>query len=174
LPRKNIVKSKMRNLYIVLIILFVIIYFVFPFDIFPDFLGLPGRVDDLSLIGLAIWFIRKRLSGKRKGFKKPFWQNNAKGSGTWQGQKGGNDQQYNYKENAEKKTAEEERRSSSDPYVILNVRRNATENEIKKAYKELLKKYHPDKVAFLGEEFQQIAHKKMVEIQRAYDTLINK
>jgi len=166
----------MRNLYIVIIILFVIIYFVFPFDIFPDFLGLPGRVDDISVIGFAIWFIRKRLLGNRQGFKNPFWQNSAKGSGgAWQGQNGGKGQQYNYKQgNERKKTAEEERRNSSDPYIILNVRRNATKDDIKNAYKELLKKYHPDKVAFLGEEFQEIAHKKMVEIQRAYDTLINK
>ena len=163
----------MRKLFIVLIILFVAIYFVYPFDIFPDFFGLPGRVDDISLIGLAIWFIRKRLLGNRQGFKNSFWQSRSMGSEFRQRQNGEREPQYNYKEKEKKKTAEEEE-SSSDPYVILNVSRNATKDEIKKSYKELLKKYHPDKVAFLGEEFQEIAHKKMVKIQRAYDTLINK
>ena len=169
----------MRKLFIVLIILFVVIYFIYPFDIFPDFFGLPGRIDDISLIGLAIWFIRKRLLRNTQRFKNSFWQKSSMGNGFRQGQNGGRGQQYNYKysgnkENEKKKTAQGARESSSDPYVILNVSRNATEDEIKKAYKELLKKYHPDKVAFLGEDFQKIAHTKMVEIQRAYDTLISK
>ena len=33
----------------------------------------------------------------------------------------------------------------SDPYKILNVSRSATDDEIKKAYRNLAKKYHPDK-----------------------------
>ena len=64
--------------------------------------------------------------------------------------------------------------ADSDPRVILNVSRYATKDQIKKAYKELIKKYHPDKVAYLGDEFQKMAHKKMVNIQKAYETLMRK
>jgi len=48
---------------------------------------------------------------------------------------------------------------------------NATLTEIQEMYKELMKKYHPDKVAHLGEEFKQIAEQKSKMINEAYDLL---
>ncbi|NVM56590.1 MAG: J domain-containing protein [Desulfobacterales bacterium] len=59
-----------------------------------------------------------------------------------------------------------------DPYNILGVQRGASEEEIKAAYKRLAAQYHPDKVQHLGMEFQELAHKKFVTIQRAYDLLM--
>jgi preprotein translocase subunit Sec63 len=35
----------------------------------------------------------------------------------------------------------------------------------------MLSKYHPDKVTHLGEEFQRIAHEKVINIKKAYDAL---
>jgi len=35
-------------------------------------------------------------------------------------------------------------------------------------------KYHPDKVTHLGKEFQELAHRKLVAIQRAYEILMKK
>ena len=40
---------------------------------------------------------------------------------------------------------------------------------IKKAYRQLSMKYHPDKVRHLGEEFRGVAEEKMKEINAAYD-----
>ena len=40
-----------------------------------------------------------------------------------------------------------------------------------RAYREQLKLYHPDRVADLGPELQQVAHQKTVELQRAYAEL---
>jgi DnaJ like chaperone protein len=51
------------------------------------------------------------------------------------------------------------------------VRRGASPEEIKSAYREMLSKYHPDKVSHLGEDFQKIAHEKAVDIQKAYEAL---
>jgi uncharacterized membrane protein YkvA (DUF1232 family) len=45
------------------------------------------------------------------------------------------------------------------------------ESEIKAAYKRAVARYHPDKVAHLGKEFQELAHKKLLAIQQAYETL---
>jgi DnaJ-class molecular chaperone len=58
-----------------------------------------------------------------------------------------------------------------DPYVILEVSPRASQEEIKAAYKRAVARYHPDKVAHLGKEFQDMAHRKMLAIRRAYETL---
>ena len=54
-------------------------------------------------------------------------------------------------------------------YEILGVDRNATAKEIKKAYRQLAKKWHPD----LNQDNVEVAGKKMREINVAYDTLSN-
>lgn len=56
-----------------------------------------------------------------------------------------------------------------DPYSILGVGKYATEEEIKKAYRELAKKYHPDN--FSDDSMRELAEEKMKEINEAYDTL---
>lgn len=56
-------------------------------------------------------------------------------------------------------------------YVILQVERNATDEEVKKAYKRMCIKYHPDKVANLGEEAQKAANAKFQEINNAYEKI---
>ena len=56
----------------------------------------------------------------------------------------------------------------ADPYQILGVDRNASDEEIKRAYRKLAKKYHPD--ANPGDEY---AAKKMQEINDAYDRIKN-
>lgn len=54
-------------------------------------------------------------------------------------------------------------------YEVLGLEPGASQEEIKKAYRKLSMKYHPDKVRHLGEEFRVIAEKKMKEINAAYD-----
>jgi DnaJ-domain-containing protein 1 len=46
-----------------------------------------------------------------------------------------------------------------------------TPDELTRAYREQMKKYHPDRVADLPAEFQALAHQKAIEIQRAYAEL---
>ena len=58
-----------------------------------------------------------------------------------------------------------------DPWAVLGVTRGASRDEIVHAYREQLKRYHPDRVADLGPELQEVAHRKTVELQRAYAEL---
>ena len=56
-------------------------------------------------------------------------------------------------------------------YKILGIDANATDDEVKKAYREMAKKYHPDKVAYLGEDVRKSAEQKLREVNDAYDKI---
>lgn len=57
-----------------------------------------------------------------------------------------------------------------DPYKILGVDPRSTESEIKAAYRELAKKYHPDN--YVGSPLADLAEEKMQEINAAYDEIM--
>lgn len=56
-----------------------------------------------------------------------------------------------------------------DPYEVLGISRSASDEEVKKAYRELVQKYHPDKYA--GNPLEDLAQEKMKEINEAYDAI---
>ena len=57
----------------------------------------------------------------------------------------------------------------TDPYKVLGVSRDAADDDIKKAYRALARKYHPDNYA--GSDLADLAGEKMKEINEAYDTI---
>lgn len=122
-----------------LVVLGAVVYFIVPWDL--DFVPIAGRVDDLVLLALALvyaWKQTKAPAGAGPG------RAGAEGGRT----RGGT--------------------GPEDPYTVLDVGRNASEEEIKAVYRELLGKYHPDRVQHLGEEFREMASRKTVSINRAY------
>jgi len=56
-------------------------------------------------------------------------------------------------------------------YEILGIERNTTVEEIKKAYRQMALKYHPDKVTHLGEDVRKAAEEKFKKIQEAYESV---
>jgi molecular chaperone DnaJ len=59
----------------------------------------------------------------------------------------------------------------NDPYAVLGVNQNATDEEIKVAYRELVKKYHPDR--YVNNPLSDLANEKMQEINEAYEMITN-
>ena len=56
-----------------------------------------------------------------------------------------------------------------DPYSILGVPKDATDEQIKNAYRDLARKYHPDKYA--GSDLADLAEEKMKEVNAAYEEI---
>jgi DnaJ like chaperone protein len=61
--------------------------------------------------------------------------------------------------------------ATDSAYRILEIDKSATNNEIKKAYRKMAKKYHPDKLQHLGEEHVKGAQEKFQRVQKAYEQL---
>ena len=63
------------------------------------------------------------------------------------------------------------RPSNDSNYKILEITPDATNEEVKKAYRKMAIKYHPDKVATLGEDVQKAAEEKFKAISQAYEAI---
>lgn len=126
-----------------------VLYFLLPYDLLPDGGGRIGRIDDiLVLLIIIFWLFIKPLVDEimAKRYSKP------DGKGTHSRHETG-------------------RQTAADPWQVLGVRRDASPEEIKKAYYELVKQYHPDRVNSLGPELQALAREKTTQLNRAYEQL---
>ncbi len=139
----------MRLLFIIL----ALAYALCPYDILPDFFFGWGWIDDLILLGALYWFLRNHKL-KQQGRK----------------------QEYGYKGQGTAREEGPSTRGSSieDPYQVLGLRKGAPIGEVKKAYRELAAKYHPDKVSHLGDEFRALAERRFKEINEAYQSIVGK
>ncbi|WP_022668449.1 DnaJ domain-containing protein [Desulfospira joergensenii] len=161
------------------LILFGLAYLISPVDIIPDIL-VPylGWLDD----GLVLWCVYYLLRhGQLPWFlfkKKPLGRSHAdpgpEGAKTGSEKQGRSNRPSN--SGAPRKNDKTQFRSPKpgSEYRILGLGPDAPWKEIQAAYKEKIKKYHPDKVNHLGEEFSDLANEKFLEIQQAYESLKRK
>ena len=56
-------------------------------------------------------------------------------------------------------------------YKILEIDRTVSNDEVKKAYRKMAMKYHPDKVSHLGDDFRKTADEKFKKVNEAYDKI---
>jgi DnaJ-domain-containing protein 1 len=124
------------------------LYFINPYDVLPDFLLGLGWLDDLAVLGLVLWWVSR--------LKRAYQANRT----------------YSAYAGKEQATPGGQEAPEEDPYKILGVQYGSSKQEIKAAYKRLAVQYHPDRVQHLGKEFQELAHKRFVAIQKAYDALM--
>ncbi len=136
-----------------LLLLLCVVYVLSPLDLFPDVLGPAGRLDDLLVALGTLYYI---YSGSRKipG------QDKARGGQGGPGRGG-----------SEGASSRQDAPGSSDPYDVLGVNRGDGLEEIRKHYKEKLLQYHPDRVAHLGRELQEVAEQKTKEITEAFQKI---
>jgi DnaJ-domain-containing protein 1 len=133
------------------LIIIALLYLVFPRDLIPDFIGGGiGFVDDLLLMAGLAYFYRTRL------------QNEAAHT------TGESARSSDEHDRAETRHSE----ATFDPYQVLGIPSSSSSESIRSAYRLRMTEYHPDKVAHLGDELQELAHKKVLEIQKAYRQLV--
>ena len=62
-------------------------------------------------------------------------------------------------------------KSTDNSYKILEIEKTATDDEVKKAYRRMAKKYHPDKVVTENEAIKRGAEEKFKQVQKAYEQI---
>jgi uncharacterized membrane protein YkvA (DUF1232 family) len=128
-----------------------VIYFLFPFDFLPDVIPFLGRIDDILLVVLGFWALDRARN--YFGMFKEAKTNRGR-------------QQHDTSGTAHQQTG-----SDQSPHEVLGIKVNATRAEIKKAYRQLINQYHPDKFAHLGAEFEKVAQDRTRRIVEAYEKL---
>ena len=78
---------------------------------------------------------------------------------------------YSYNNSGNYSNSSSSQSYQKDPYKVLGIEKNATNEEVKKAYRRLAMKYHPDKVEGMGEEVKKNAEAQFREINEAYETI---
>ncbi|PIE75142.1 MAG: hypothetical protein CSA18_01325 [Deltaproteobacteria bacterium] len=125
------------------LLLFVFLYFIFPFDIIRDFIPFIGYLDDILLTAWILYLLRSKWKRKKAFFN-----------------------------SANKKFFDDSKNQKTlNDYEVLGLKKNAGEKEVKKAYRDLASKYHPDKTAHLGKDLQEYARKRFIEINTAYENI---
>ncbi len=146
----------------ILLIILAVLYILSPYDILPDLMIGWGWLDDIVILGFLLRYFYNRKK-KRTAFQK--YSQNYRNGDPAGNRSTGNNQSRGH--NTEGDLSSHPR----DPYQILEIERGASQEKIKKAFRQLAGKYHPDKVQYLGDDFKALAEERFKEIQRAYEEL---
>ncbi len=128
------------------------LYFRSPIDLIPDFFRPLGFLDDIGMTALLWWYLRRYAQKKAQ----QTFQRKAQSS-----------QASDHRESGQ----EHEESQDLPPHEVLGVSHDANQDDIEKAYRKLMKEYHPDRVHGLGKELQEMARKKTQLINAAYQEL---
>ncbi|NOX33330.1 MAG: DnaJ domain-containing protein [Deltaproteobacteria bacterium] len=163
------------------LIIFGLAYLISPVDIIPDLLPYIGWIDDTVVLATIFYLIRHgRLPNFFFKRQRPF---KSQGPGHAHTKNTCDSAAKNFHSGAKasskaggtayRKTTSSQKMPKT-PYEVLGIKPDASKKEIQTAYRKAIKKYHPDKVSHLGEEFSNLANEKFLEIQNAYNILMKK
>ena len=154
--QRRLEKDRLKTMRFLLVIL-AILYVVSPYDFLPDFFAGLGWIDDLIILYLLWWYFN---AYRKKSIR---YDSSPKD----------NDQ---YFDGGREGRGYESTGAGipKDPFIVLGISRDSSPEEIRKAYRELVNQYHPDKVAYLGKEFRELAEVRFKEINKAYQELTAK
>jgi DnaJ-domain-containing protein 1 len=142
-----------------LLLALILLYILSPIDLVPDFLGLPGRLDDLLAAIVGYLYLQRSQRDKRGTRGRPRDGRSSPKQG-WKGPESGTG------------ADPEDESRPGDPYQILGVSPAASMEEIRSRYRELLLRYHPDRVQHLGKEFQDLADRRTKELNAAFAAVL--
>lgn len=141
-----------------LVVLIGILYALLPMDLLPDLVAGLGWLDDLLLAGMIwYWFFRRPGRSRSRGASPEERDTEDAGARARRAASG--------------EAPGDASTPPDDPYRVLELEPGASPDDIRSAYRRLAARYHPDKVAHLGDEFQRLAEQKFKAIQAAYDQL---
>ena len=129
----------------------IVVYFLSPVDLVPDAVPGLGRLDDILLVIFA-FVVFDRGRSLASFFREARQQ--------------GRRQQF-----SSESPPVEPPPAPRDPYQVLGLQPGADQDAVRRAYRRCISKYHPDKFAHLGPEFEQTARIKTDEIISAYERL---
>jgi len=121
-----------------------VIYFLWPVDLLPDFLGGLGRLDDLVLMVFAIWLL------ERSRFFEEFFKHAGMNP------------------SRRREAAQSKMSQNQSPFDVLDIDSDVTFDALRKAYRSQLRRFHPDKFSHMGGKFEEEAKRKTQTIIDAY------
>jgi len=142
-------------------IIMAVLYVISRFDLIPDMIPLYGWIDDIAVMVFLFRYLN-RLRAQQSGGQQ---EQQGRQSETAGAGNRAQDQETGH-------SGPTRANRTKSPHEILGLAPNANETEIRAAYRRLANQYHPDKVAHLGKEFQELAEARFKEIQKAYERLI--
>ncbi len=142
----------------IILLILALIYVLSPYDLLPDMIIGWGWIDDLVILGFLWRYFH--LSKKQKRYQSDKYTHSG----------------HNYKDTAGENSSRSNTHTQDsaalwNPYDILGIENGSSQDDIKRAYRQLAGKYHPDKVEHLGDEFKALAEKRFKKIQQAYEEL---
>ncbi len=160
------IRSRWLTMWKLILLILAGLYTLNPFDIVPDLIVGWGWLDDI-IIWVLLW---RFLVAGQKNLARDQRFYDHRHSGFNGGDRAGDSGQHQ----SGSHDANTDHTPAWDPHRVLGVAPDASIEEIKRAYRKLANKYHPDKLEHLGDDFKTLAENRFKEIQQAYQELTAK
>jgi DnaJ like chaperone protein len=134
--------------------------------------GVGGAVAGVVIVLIIEAILRDTESGQDSGWGSDHEASSGRKSDSSRRRGSSGRKSDSSSRNRKTRNPEQGDRAKRDAHAVLGVSPGANRSQIKKAYHAKLQDYHPDKVATLAPEFQELANQKSIELREAYEALV--